>query len=321
MISFPDALTLQKLISTIEATPPRPHHSTLLAAIGRVIPDNGFNHVLSLGGWHRVGGVLGADGNDLSRDLEGWVDAELAKFGEDFSLFVERYADAGLLVTRHTGRTHYFTAAYGPAAEDFFQLEVEELQEVLDRKLIDPERPPDDRQELVEPIHRAKVDAHPVGSPYYRFLRLVDVRQVVARQSAPPGGISPLARFMAEWSDSRASHSSHFCGHWIINGLDRYNPDASTLFSARPMSVHGRNLIPFQWDMTKSGAELGNQIRDFDRAASYPGAWYFHLVASDHVPESLGAALKGDLESGYDYLANKDLGLLNKLMASPYRVH
>lgn len=128
-----------------------------------------------------------------------------------------------------------------------------------------------------------------------------------------------LARFMSEWSESRAVDRGHFSEHWLITGLEQYDPVASTPFTATPMSVHSRTLKPFHWDVTKAGAELGNQIRDFDRAASYPGAWYFHFVASKLVPDALTSALKGDLDRGYHYLADKDLGLLNKLVANPYR--
>lgn len=316
-----DDQILQCFIRAIETTPPRPHHSALLAASAKALPDCAFNHVLSKGGWHRAGGMRGADGSQLSNNLEAWVNAELEKCNDDFGQFVQRYAGAGLLVTRHIGRTHYFVASYGPAPEDFLQLEVEELQEVLDRKLIDPEQPPHDRTELVEPATYVKLEAHPVGSPYYRFIRLIDVSEVLAREHAQSGGVSSLARFMSDWSQSRAANRSHFCEHWLIAGLERYSPDASIPFSATPMSVHARTLKPFQWDNTKAGVELGNQIRDFDRAAGYPGAWYFHFITSKFVPDTLAIDLKRDLDSGYQYLADKERGLLEKLVANPYRLN
>ena len=319
MNCIPDNQTLHRLISVIEATSPRPHHGALLAAVGQVVPNCAFRYVFTQGGWYRAGGVLGAEGEHLSNDLEAWVSAELANCGDDLGQLLERYSDAGLVATRHMGRTHYFVAPYGPAPEDFLQLEVEELQEVLDRQLIDPEHPPADRLELVEPTEPAKVDAHPAGSPYYRFARLTDIREVLARQPAPSGGVSPLARFMSDWSESRAADRGYFCEHWLIAGLERYDADAATPFSASPMSVHARTLKPFHWDASKAGAELGNQIRDFDRAASYPGAWYFHFVASKYVPDNLASVLKHDLDSGYCYLADKELGLLEKLVAVPYR--
>lgn len=315
-----DDQTRQRLIRITETTPPRPHHSALLAAAGLAIPDCAFRYVLTQSGWHRAGGVLGPDGKHLSHNLEAWVNAELAKCADDFGQFVEHFTAAGLLVTRHIGRTHYFVAPYGQAPEDFLQLEVEELQEVLDRKLIDPEQPAHDRTELVEPTAYVKLEAHPAGSPYYRFVRVTDIRQVLARQNAQGNEVSPLARFMSDWSQSRAADRGHFCEHWLITGLEQYSPDTSTALDARPMSVHTRTLKPFPWDNSKVGVELGNQIRDFDRAAGYPGAWYFHFVASKLVPDTLATALKRDLDSGYHYLAAKEQGLLERLAADPYRV-
>ena len=320
MNTLPDDKTMEQLIGSIESAPPRPHHHALLAATEKVLCDYTFRSVLSIGGWYRAGGVLTAEGNHLSNALESWVNTELAICGEDYELFLEHYTDVGLLTTRYMGRTHYFVAPYGPAPEDFLQLEVEELQEILDRKLIDPEQPPQDRTELVEPIAHVKLDAHPIGSPHYRFARLVDVRQVLARQNALTGGVSPLARFMSEWSQSRAAERGHFCEHWLIAGLERYTPAATTAFTAQPLSVHARTLKPFPWDLSKTGIELSSQTRDFDRAAGYPAGWYFHLVASNLVPDKLALDLKRDHDNGYQYLADKDLSLLDKLIAAPYHM-
>jgi hypothetical protein len=314
-----DDSTQQHIIQAIDHAAPRPHHSALFTALGEAVPECAFRHVLTKAGWHRAGGVLTADGNCLSQELETWVNAELAKCDDDFGRFMERYSDAGLLATRHVGRSHYFVAAYGPSPEEFLQLEIEELQEVMDHELIDPERPPYDRTELVEPTNYKKLEAHPVGSPHYRFVRLSDIRQVLVQQNRLAGGTSALARFMSDWTQSRAMDSGHFCEHWLIAGLEHYQPDSSMPFSIAPVSVHARTLKPFHWDETKSGAEMGNQIRDFDRAAGYPGAWYFHFVASKFVPETLALALKRDLDNGYSYLAEKELGLLKKLVANPYR--
>lgn len=322
--SMPDEQTLQRLISAIEAMPPRPHHSGLLAAaaqsFAQSFSDGPFRHVLTKGGWYRMGGVLGPDGGRLGEDLETWVDAELSRHGDDFKQFVNHYVEAGVLVTRHMGRTHYFAAPYGPAPEDFLQLEVEEFQEVLDRQLIDDQCPPIDRQELVEPIAPTRVQAQPVGSSRYHSARLLDIGRVLNAQSPYGAGELPLFRFMSEWSESRAADRSYFCEHWLITGLASGDHEAGTPYSPYPMSVHSRTLRPFQWDTTSVGPALGDQIRDFDRAAGYPGAWYFHLIATRLVPQTLATLLKHDLDSGYHYLAQKDLALLEKLAADPYRL-
>lgn len=320
MNHYPDEHTLHRLIDAIESAPARPHHHALLSEIGQVLPDFSFNNVLSLGGWYRAGGVLAADGSHLSKNLEFWVNAELMKCDNDFGLFLEHYAAAGLRVTRYTGNTHYFVAPYGPAPEDFLQLEVEELQETLDRELIDPEHPPQDRTELVEPVASIKLEAQAVASPRYHFARLVDIRQVLVCQNALQGGYSALARLLSEWSQSRAAERGKFCEHWLITGLERYDPIAKTPFHATALSVHARALKPFPWDVTKTGIELSMQIRDFDRAAGYPAAWYFHLVASKLVPDTLALDIKRDLDNGFQYLADKDLGLLENQLTDHYRL-
>lgn len=320
MKSLTDNNMLQALKDAIESATPRPHHHSLLAAINEIIPGCQFIYKLSEGGWYRAGGVYNADGNPLSAHLEDWVNAELAKLDENFALFLSRYKDAGLITTRHMGRTHYFVAPYGPDPADFWQLEVEELQETFDRKLIDPAQLPQDRTDLVEPIAPERLDAHPVAAPRYRFARLVDIRELLTQQNAISGGLSPLGRFMSEWSQSRVAEQSRFCEHWLIANLERFKSTAGSTFIAVPMSIHARTLKPFQWDVNKVGVEMGTQLRDFDRAAGYPGAWYFHYITSKDFPDTLIRMLKRDLDNGYQYLADKDLCLLEKQVADPYRI-
>lgn len=310
-----DKQARESLIRAIESAPPRPHHHALLAAANDVLANGEFRHVLSKGGWYRVGGVLSAKGDHLGVGLEDWVDSELEKCGDDFEQFLERYSDAGLLVTRYSGRTHYFVAPYGPGPAEFLQLEVEELQELWDRKLIDPVQPPQDRTTLVEPVEPEKVDAHPVSSPRYRFARLVDASELLG------GEDTPMTRFLSDWSQSRATEYGLFCEHWLLANLGRYEPKAGTGFKTSLMSVHARTLTPFQWDSGKAGVALGDQLREFDRAAGYPGAWYFHLVASQYVPGNLPKDLVRDRNNGYAYLAGKDLLLLEKLVAAPYSLN
>jgi len=164
-----DDATLRSLAAEIENIPPRPHHSALLEIANRIRPGCAFRSALNRGGWYRSGGVIQADGTRIADNLESWARAELDACDGDMAEFVERYAQRDLLVTRHTGRTHYFVATYGPAPVDFLQLEVEELHEVLDRKLLDADNPPDDLQELIEPIAPVVQEAQAIGAPRYRF--------------------------------------------------------------------------------------------------------------------------------------------------------
>jgi hypothetical protein len=314
----PDQESLQRFISEIGRLPPRPHHTALLAAARDLAPNCNFQFALTRAGWYRPGGVIRPDGTRLNEDLEAWAEAELEGCGGDIAELVERHGEDGLLATRLSGRTHYFAGAFGPNPAEFMQLEVEELQEVLDRALIDPANPPADLQELTDPMTPLSVAAQPVGHPRYRFRRLIDMRQVLARQPAPIGGLSPLGRFMAEWVAGSAADRDAFCDHWIVAVREHQDRYRNTVLSANPVSVHTRELKPFHWDTAQSGVDFGNQIHAFDRAAGYPGAWYFHLVAAALVPRGVAYAVRRELEAGFSYLGDKEQALLERWLGEPY---
>jgi len=316
----PDETALRNLAAEIESLPPRPHHAALMEIANRIRPGCSFGYALNRGGWYRSGGVIAADGAPLADSVEAWAKAGLRACGDDFNELVESQADAGLQVTRHTGRTHYFVASYGPSPADFLQLEVEELQEVLDRRLIDPDNLPQDMQELAEPIVPLELDAQAVGAPRYRFRRLIDVRQAVARASSAAGRNAGLSRLFSEWSHSSAVSRGHFSDHWIVGlreYLDRYrNPVTSVSLVSR----HARELKPFHWNEELSGVEMAAQLQAFDRAAGYPSAWYFHLVAATLTPPKVAYLIARDLEAGFGYLPDTEAALARGWVASPYSV-
>lgn len=307
---------MQRLAADIEKISPRPHHSALLEIAGGHMPNCTFKMALSRGGWYRQGGVIAADGTRLAETVDAWVKAQ----DGDISLLLERYADQGLLVTRHTGRTHYFAAAYGPAPADFLQLEVEELQEVLDRQLIDPDHLPDDVQDMVEPDLPALIDAQPVGAPYYRFRRLIDMRQIVARISFADGRNGGLPRLITDWSHSSAAVRGHFSDHWIVSLREHQDRYRNPLVSASLVSRHARELKSFQWNHEATGVDMSMQLQAFDRVAGYLSAWYFHLVAGTITPPKIAYAVLRDLDAGYSYLPDTEAALIRNWVADPYSV-
>lgn len=317
---LPDEATLQRLSTEIETAPPRPHHSALLARLAELLPGCDFRFALTRGGWYRPGGLIRPDGTRVTDDLERWAETELAGCGGDLAECIERHDGAGLLATRHTGRSHYFVGAYGPGAADFVQLEIEELQEVLDRRLLDPASPPTDLMELTDPVAPLCVDPLPVARPYYRFRRLTDIRQVLARQCNPGDGRAPLARFMEEWERSQAAVRGHFSDRWVIAIREHQDRYRNPVLSASPVPRHARKLKTFHWHDAARGVELADQILRFDRVAGYPSAWYFHLVAGGLVPRTLAYALKSDLDDGFSYLPEAGMQLLNEWVGQPYGI-
>ena len=319
-ICKPDETSLSELSAEIEALPPRPHHSALLEIANRIRPGCTFRYALNRGGWYRPGGVIAADGRRVADSLEKWAKAELEDCNGDMGELVERYADNGLLVTRHTGRTHYFVAAYGPAPSDFLQLEVEELLEVLDRQLIDADKLPEDLQELTEPIAPAVLEAQPVGTPRYRFRRLIDMRQTVARVSFADGRNAGLPRLLAEWLHSSAAARGHFSDHWIVALREHQDRYRNPVVSASLISCHARELKPFQWNPDLSGVDMSAQLQAFDRAAGYTSAWYFHLVAGTFTPPGIAYAAMRDLDADFHYLPDTEAALTRSWVAAPYSV-
>lgn len=311
---------LQQLVAQLEATPPRPHHSPILALAGRAFPGQPFRHALSRGGWYRPGGVVRADGERVADSLDAWLEAELADCDDDMDALCERHGRAGLLATRHSGRTHYFVAPYGATPSDFLQLEIEELHEVLDRRLFPEDAAPVDLQELIDPLHPATLEAHPVGLPRYRFRRLTDMRYVTARLPVTVGQPHPLARLFGEWMSSQPRGRKHFCDHWIVTLREHQDRFRNPVLSATPVSLHARQLKPFQWNRQARGADMGNQLHAFDRTAGYPGAWYFHLAAGGLVPRDIAAHVVADLDDNYSYIREQEARLIRDWVREPYSV-
>ena len=317
---MPDEPTLLSLTEQIELLSPRPHHSALLEIANRIHPGCKFSFALSRGGWYRPGNVIAADGRLLACNLERWAKHELAVCNGEMEELLERLADSEVQVTRHAGRTHYFVAAYGPAAADFLQLEIEELQEVLDRKLFDSENSPDELQELIDPLKPLTLEPQPVAAPRYRFRRLLDIAQSLTRLSTPFAEDLPLTRFMNEWSCSSAALRGHFCEHWIIALREHQDRYRNPVLSASLVSRHARALKPFYWNIELKGVEMGVQLQAFDRAAGYLSAWYFHLLAGTITPPKIAYAVLRDLDEGYSYLPEMDVALIRCWVANPYSV-
>lgn len=315
-----DVSTLHNLAGEIEALPPRPHHSALLEVANRIRPGCTFRYALNRGGWYRPGGIIQPDGTRIADNLESWAKAELAICDGDMHELAERHAGSGMLATRHTGRTHYFVAPYGPAPADFLQLEVEELQEVLDRKLIDDSRPPEDLQELTEPVLPETLEAQAVAAPRYRFRRLIDMRQTVARAAASDARNAGLTRLLSEWTHSSAAARGHFSDHWIVALREHQDRYRNPVVSASLVSRHARELKSFQWNPDLAGVGMCAQLQAFDRAAGYAAAWYAHLVAGTITPPKVAYAVARDLDAGFSYLPDTEAALIRNWVAAPYSV-
>ena len=281
------------------------------------MPGLDFQRVLSRGNWHRPGGVADKDLKLIDENISHWVQQQAV--GDDIDALIERYIDSGYIVTRLSGNTHYFTAACGEQAIDFIQLEVEELQQVIERPLLDEDRLPDSIEELIDPVDFPLLPPQAVSKPYYQFRRISSMSQVF-KESLDTPARADQSRFLRDWEQSSAAEVGHFCHHWILALREFKDSSGETRLSAKPISVFNDQLADLAFPVSLAGSELANALRSYDRKLGYPFAWYFLMLSSKSTNYPLAQAVLKDQMGAYDYLPLRDLKVLRQWEERPYAV-
>jgi len=294
---------------------PLPGHATLLDALRREGgPD--FAPRVSRGGWYRPGRILDADGSCVADDALAWLDEAWAAADADGDRLIEQLSDRQLILTREQGITHYLVAVHGTRPCDYFQLEVEELQEVISHPLGMGLDGVDAVEDLLERPTGLPAPS-PTGPSRYSFRRVTDIAAQIATICAQAGKPPPVIRFLDEWAASSAGQHRHFSDHWVLalsEHLDRYR---QTRFAATPVAGHA---MTWKGDDSAAGAELAHLLYDYDRNAGYGFAWYFQMVSGRKVPRGLPARVHADLQGDMAYLPERDAALVARWVAEPYCV-
>ena len=283
-------------------------------------PQLSFREVLTRGGWYRLGGVVDSAGRHVADDLEKWAAAELAARGDDLGALCDDYADSGLKATRLTGRTHYLVAATGPAATDFIQLEIEELQEMVSHVLFNADIPPGSIEELVDPRGEdpGASRAVPLGAPFLALRRLTPVADLLARMRAQKPEPQPIHRFIEAWEASSAGAATQFSNHWVLGvreHLDRYR---QTIVHATPIAAVIGAPPRFDGAFGVQGLSLYGALSRYDKAVGYPMAWFFNMITTRSVPHALSAAVIDDTQEGFHYLPDRDAEVVKAWLYRPY---
>lgn len=317
MTAFADSF-LQSLARRVAEVAVLPHQSGLHAVLREFFPPLHFTHAFSRGGWYRPGRVLRPDGEEVAEAIDVWAETLFGDADDLSARLTEDTALAELILSRYQGRTHFFVAAYDTRPEAFYQIEVEELSEVLDRRLFDPDAPPADLFELIEPAHPLRLAPEPVRRPFYRLRRVQDIAALFA--PAQGGAPTAMQRFLREWALAGQRTSSHFKDHWVFALREHRDRFGNLQLAASPLARHARKLDSFQWNLAVRGVALAEQVHAFDRIAGHPESWYFHLVAGGRVPRALAYALQEDLAADYRYLSDIGMNLLMDWIDAPYAV-
>jgi len=285
----------------------------LIAAVRDALGAQDVQHAMTRGGWHRLGGVVSLDGERIADHIADWAQTVC---GGDIDELMAYVSDLRCFATRLNGQTHYLVVPTGPTARDYIQIEVEEVQEVLDRVISDPAWFPDSIAEFVDPLDFPRLEPEPVGPARMIFRRLVPVNELMDSSDSGPR----LRRFLDDWDRSSAGETSAFCEHWVLSIREYRDQDGDDHRSAKPVPIP-RVEIPSLADAEVArGVKLANQIHGFDRVLGYPFAWYFHMLTNPKVSHRLAEAVHADLIGAYDYLPVRDLKVLRDWYNQPYGI-
>lgn len=289
----------------------------LARELAAAVPQLAFREVLARGGWYRLGGVVDAEGNHISGDLERWTETELRRHDDDFAALADAYADSGLKATRLTGKTHYWIAPTGNGAADFVQLEIEELQELVCQPLFAGDEVPGSLEELIDPRDACAGAPAAIGIPFYALRRVTDMAEFVARMRAQKPDAQPVHRFLEAWQTSSAG-AAQFSNHWILatsEHLDRYR---QPILQATPVAAVNGAPPRFEGAYGARGLALRDALQRFDRQAGHPMAWFFHMLTTKAVPHAVAAAVIDDSQSGFSYLPERDVQVVKNWLHRPY---
>ena len=312
LIATPEALT-----SLCADAKPSDGIGKLLDQINALMPELEFHHVLSRGGWHRLGGVVDGSYQPVAGNIVHWVDKECAG---DIDELIARYSDEGYFATQLSGKTHFFTVPRSDVPQDFVQIEIEELQEKLDRPLIAPYWFPDSVEEFLEPLDYPRLQPEPVGEAYYQFRRIIPIAELLTAGTGGSRSIHDLKRFFNDWQASSAGDLQAFSSHWVLSLREYTNREGELQLTAKPVPVFEGEIPELPLDGRVRGAQLANAIHHYDRQLGYSFAWYFMMLSSKARNYAMAESVLADQMGAYEYLPGRDLKVLRDWEQNPYGV-
>lgn len=317
--SLPGGLTIAKLC---KHTPVTESDELLLQGLREACP--GYSVYLARRGhsWYRLGGVIQADGGRVAVAVNEWVDRAYVECGQNFRTLITHCMEHDLVATRHQGVTLYVVIPSGSRASEFVQIEIDRTQEVMDRRMVQPDRPPEDMEELVDPMEPCELPPSPLAPAIYRYRRKTHVAVFMGELRSHRADAHPAQRFMQDWDASSASASSAepFCGHWSVRLAQHRGKYGEKHMEVEIVANYQRHLPILEEDAAQRGAILANLLSNFDKEAGYRFAWFFYMVAKKGVSPTIAEMVQRDLAGAFAYLPARDLNVLNAWISEPYFV-
>jgi hypothetical protein len=279
----------------------------------------GYPIALARGGhtWYRLGGIIKPDGTRIAGDLSEWAERTYIECGHDFDTLLDYCGEQGFIATRHRGVTLYLVAKTGEAAEHFVQIEIDRTQEMADRLLIDPDNPPVDLEELIDPIEPVSVEPFSIGAARYTYRRKTEVAVFMAELARHRADRHPAQRFMDDWNASSAGRSKSFCEEWSLVLQQQLGRHGERLMNVEVVPNRSKDIPHLDAIAGKKGPALAALLSRFDSQAGYPFAWFFY-TAKGLIETHLAESVNRDLSKDYAYLPAKDAAVLKAWFAAPY---
>lgn len=292
---------------------------SLISGLQVLLPDVHVRLARLGSEWYRIGGVVDGDGQRVSKDLIEWVDRTYLECGQNFQVLIEYALEQRLIATRHVGRTLYFVIETGRQAEDFILLEIDKILEVSDRLLINEDCPPEDQEDIIDPLRPATIENYDIGPARYQYRRKTDIRLFMETLNRHHSEPHPVQRFMDDWNRSSAGKSV-FCQDWIIRPYRHTGRYGEQIVNAEVVNLQTQSLPHLEDLVGKHGKTLNTLLTRFDRHAGYSFAWYFYMVKGKLVSPHNGEAVYRDVSGDFAYLPERDEAVLKDWIASPYNV-
>ena len=141
---------------------------------------------------------------------------------------------------------------------------------------------------------------------------------ITIREAVQEAANAPLIeRFLNEWQEG-PGRSEAFHHHWFFQRHESLTRYGVTQLRMQPHSIQAKQLKTLPWNLTDDALELAAQLRAFDKAAGYNGAWYFGLVAGNLVPRDLASRLIEDWQEGFRYISDLQAALIRGWLHQPY---
>lgn len=269
--------------------------------------------------WYRLGGVIDSQNNRVANDLSEWVERSFAECGQNFQTLLEHALEQQLIATQIVGSTLYFVIETGQSAEDFILVEIDKVLEMSDRFMVNEDNPPEDQEELIDPIDPAEIESFNFGHARYIYRRKTDVKLFMEALKSNHLDEHPVQRFIDEWNSSSASETP-FSSDWLILPYQHIGQYGERQVNAKIINTRSERLPHLEDLVGLSGTSLNQLLSRFDRQAGYPFAWYFYMIKGKLVSPHSGHAVYKDISGDFAYLPKRDEAILRDWISSPYNV-